>query len=64
MSIFPTWNISYTGCFLPRSLPTRLLCPTFSYGYHSSLSTVRVQVPGRGKWAGSVPVPSPLSLQP
>lgn len=44
MPIFPTWNISYTGPFLPRSLPTRLLRPTFGYGYRSSLSGVRVQV--------------------
>lgn len=44
MPIFPTWNISYTGPFLPRSLPTRLLQPTFGYGDHGSLSGVRVQV--------------------
>lgn len=44
MPIFPTWSISYTGPFLPHSLPTRLLRPTFGYGYHGSLSGVHIQV--------------------
>lgn len=41
MPIFPTWNISYTGPFLPRSLPLHPLHPALGCGYRSSSAGVR-----------------------